>query len=196
MANYTFDRAFTDAVHNKIALTKIYEPLNWQPYLLDTKKAKEIDLFKGIDYVFTHEGKYKTVQERFREQKYQQYSDFTIRYRRDENPIADRRASEYYKMKAQYFVYGIINGNKEQLAEASDFIKYAVIDLQKVYQQLDTGNIVIVNNGKNVCKIENNKMICPVKFNTDGSSSFFPIDINLLVKLYSSDILIAQKGFF
>lgn len=195
MASYSFDRAFTDLVHRNIALPNIYAPLNWQPYLLDATKAKEIDMFKGIDYVFTHEGTYKTVQERFREQKYQQYSDFTIRYRRDDNPIADRHASEYYKMKAHYFVYGIINSSKEQVAHCTDFIKYAVIDLQKVYEQIDNGNIVIANNGKHFCQIQDDKMVCPIEYNTDGSSSFFPIDIHLLVKLWGDDMLLAQKGF-
>ena len=56
MATYSSDRAFTDMVHNTLALPKIYAPLNWQPYVLSAKKATEIDMFKGIDYVFTNDG--------------------------------------------------------------------------------------------------------------------------------------------
>jgi hypothetical protein len=41
----------------------------------------------------------------------------------------------------------------------------------------------------------NNKMECPVKFNKDGSSSFFPIDISLLINNWGHDTILAQKGF-
>ncbi len=194
MANYTSDRAFTDMVHNNIALPKIYAPLNWQPYQLSAEKASEIDMFKGIDYVFTNDG-FRTVQERFREKKYQQYTDFTIRYRRDQNPLSERHPSEYYKMKAAYFVYGITNCLKEDITPCTDFIKYAVIDLKKVYEKLDNGDILIRDNGKNFCEIVDGKIICPVKYNKDGSSSFFPIEISFLVKLWGNDMLVAQKGF-
>ena len=194
MANYTSDRAFTDMVHTNIALPKIYALLNWQPYILNAAKATEIDLFKGIDYVFTNDG-FKTVQERFREKKYQLYTDFTIRYRRDQNPLAERHQSEYYKIKADYFVYGITNCLKDDITPCTDFIKYAVIDLKKVYQKLDDGAILIQNNGKHFCEIIDDKIICPVKYNKDGSSSFFPIDIRFLVTLWGNEILVAQKGF-
>ena len=194
MATYSSDRAFTDMVHNTLALPKIYAPLNWQPYVLSAKKATEIDMFKGIDYVFTNDG-FITVQERFREKKYQQYTDFTIRYRRDQNPLAERHQSEYYKMKAAYFVYGITNCLKDDITPCTDFIKYAVIDLKKLYEKLDDGSILIQDNGKHLCQIIDGKMLCPVKYNTDGSSSFFPIEISFLVKLWGNDMLVAQKGF-
>ena len=49
---------------------------------------------------------------------------------------------------------------------------------------------------KNKCEIvDGNRIQCPIKYNTDGSSSFFPIDISYLVNLWGSDIVIAQKGF-
>lgn len=49
---------------------------------------------------------------------------------------------------------------------------------------------------KNKCEIVDGKRIkCPVKYNTDGSSSFFPIDISYLVKLWGNDMVIAQKVF-
>ena len=194
MATYSSDRAFTDMVHKTLALAKIYAPLNWQPYVLSAKKATEIDMFKGIDYVFTNDG-FITVQERFREKKYQQYTDFTIRYRRDQNPLAERHQSEYYKMKAAYFVYGITNCLKDDITPCTDFIKYAVIDLKKLYEKLDDGSILIQDNGKHLCQIIDGKMVCPVKYNTDGSSSFFPIEISFLVKLWGNDMLVAQKGF-
>lgn len=195
MANYISDRAFTDHIHNNVAIPVIYNPINWTQVNLDPDDAVHIDMFQGIDYVFNHNGTTKTVQERFRERKYQQYSDFTIRYRRDGNMHSDRHQSEYYKMKADYFTYGITNCLKDDLSQCSDFLKFAIIDLRIVYSKIDAGDILIRDNGRNTCRIIDNKIECPVKFNTDGSSSFFPIEISFLIDLWGNDIIIAQKGF-
>ena len=99
MSKYKNDRAFTDYVHQKLALPLIYKPIDWQKVQLRKDYAKYIDMTDGIDYIFRKDNQIKTVQERFREIKYQEFSDFTIRYRRDENKIEDRQESEYYKMK-------------------------------------------------------------------------------------------------
>lgn len=99
-------------------------------------------------------------------------------------------------MKAHYFTYGIIDSTKSNLKEASNFLKYAIIDLKRVYDKLDNNMIIISDNGKNTCEIvDGNRIECPVKYNTDGSSSFFPIDISFLVKIWGEEMLIAQKGF-
>ena len=137
-----------------------------------------------------------SVQERFRDKQYKDFTDFTIRYRRDFNKVGERHESEYYKMKAHYFTYGIIDSTKSNLKEASNFLKYAIIDLKRVYDKLDNNMIIISDNGKNTCEIvDGNRIECPVKYYTDGSSSFFPIDISFLVKIWGEEILIAQKGF-
>lgn len=196
MAIYSDDRAYTNYIHTHVALPKIYNLIYWVQVCLDHKIAEEIDMQQGIDYVFKdRSGATKTVQERFRESKYQKYSDFTIRYRRDGNIHSDRRESEYFKMKADYFTYGITNGSKLKLTECTDFIKFAIIDLRKVYEKIDCGLILIRDNKKNTCFIGNGKIICPIKYNKDGSSSFFPIDISYLVRLWGSEIIIFQKGF-
>jgi len=196
MAYYIKDRAFTDYIHRNLALSIIYTPINWTQVDLDNDYAEEIDMQQGIDYIFRDEnGNLKTVQERFREVKYQKYSDFTIRYRRDGNIHQDRHQSEYYKMKADYFTYGITNCYKTNLDRCTDFIKYAIIDLKKVYEKIDTGDIIIKDNGNNTCTLENNKIICPVKYNRDGSSSFFPIEISFLVQFWGEEIIVLQKGF-
>ena len=44
-------------------------------------------MMDGIDYVFRNGNTIMSVQERFREEKYKDFSDFTIRYRRDDNKI-------------------------------------------------------------------------------------------------------------
>ena len=196
MSKYLNDRAFTDYVHRNLAIQIIYKPLWWTQVQLKKDYAKYIDMIDGIDYIFRNGDNVMSVQERFREAKYQDYTDFTIRYRRDENKFKKRQQSEYYKMKAHYFTYGIINTSKKNVNDASDFIKYAIIDLKKVYQKLDSGDIIISDNNKNRCRIiSNSKLECPIKYNADGSSSFFPIDISYLVKLWGKGMLIAQKGF-
>jgi hypothetical protein len=196
MASYNQDRAFTDYIHKYIAIPKIYDPIGWQEVNFEKNYAEKMDMQQGIDYVFIDQNReLKTVQERFRESKYQQYSDFTIRYRRDGNFHPSRRESEYYKMKADYFTYGITNCLKFNINQCTDFIKYAVIDLRKVYEKIDNGLIIIRDNGKNTCEIIENKIVCPVKYNHDGSSSFFPIEIKYLVQLWGNEIILAQKGF-
>ncbi|EDP70616.1 hypothetical protein FBALC1_07653 [Flavobacteriales bacterium ALC-1] len=196
MSKYKSDRAFTDYVHKNLAKQLIYKPLNWVEVQLRQDYAKYIDMMDGIDYVFKDNDAIMSVQERFREKQYESFNDFTIRYRRDENKIEDRYESEYYKMKAHYFTYGIIDSSKTDVENATKFIKYAIIDLKKVYEKLDSKAIFITDNKKNTCEIvDGNRIECPVKYNSDGSSSFFPIDISYLVKLWGNDMLIAQKGF-
>ncbi|WP_299122661.1 hypothetical protein [uncultured Winogradskyella sp.] len=196
MSKYRNDRAFTDYVHKNLARPLIYRPLNWTEVQLRQDYAKYIDMMDGIDYVFRNGDNIMSVQERFREVQYKDYSDFTIRYRRDENKVEERHESEYYKVKAHYFTYGIIDKPKSNVEKASGFIKYAIIDLKKVYEKLDSKAIFISDNRQNKCKIvDGNRIECPVKYNTDGSSSFFPIDISYLVKLWGDNMVIAQKGF-
>lgn len=192
---YSTDRAFTNYIHKYIATPIIYDPLKWEKVQLKPDYAKHIDMLNGIDYVFRKGDEIKTVQERFRDVSYKNYNDFTIRYRRDTNKNNDRKESEYYKLKAHYFVYGIIDASKTDVKSAKDFIKYAIIDLKKVYDKLDSNAIYIKDNGENKCRIIDNKIECPVQYNKDGSSSFFPIDISYLVELWGEDMLITQKGF-
>lgn len=196
MSKYSTDRAFSDYVHRNLAIPLIYDSLNWKEVQLRKDYAKYIDMMDGIDYVFRKNNDIMTVQERFREKQYQTFNDFTIRYRRDSNKVKDRHESEYYKLKAHYFTYGIIDSSKDAINKDSTFIKYAIIDLKKVYDKIDTNEIRVVNNQENTSKIIDDHYIeCPVKYNIDGSSSFFPIDISFLVKLWGDEMLIAQKGF-
>ncbi|MDY2588216.1 hypothetical protein [Winogradskyella aquimaris] len=196
MSKYKIDRSFSDYVHQNLAVPLIYKPIDWKEIQLKQDYAKYIDMVDGIDYIFKNGNQIMTVQERFREKKYQNYTDFTIRYRRDLNQIKDRHKSEYYKMKAHYFTYGIIDSSKSDFKSAKDFIKYAIIDLKRVYEKLDEKNIFILDDGKKVCEIvDGNRIKCPVKYNSDGSSSFFPIDIAFLVKLWGERMVIAEKGF-
>lgn len=196
MSIYKSDRAFSDYIHKKLALPLIYEHLNWEEVQLRQDYAKYIDMLDGIDYVFRSGNSVMSVQERFRDKKYTSFNDFTIRYRRDFNAVESRHQSEYYKLKAHYFTYAIVDCSKENFMNATSFVKYAVIDLRKVYEKIDTQKIVVVDNGKHLCQLTNDKRIeCPILYNSDGSSSFFPIDIALLVKLWGSEMIITQMGF-
>lgn len=198
MANYISDRAFTDYVHNNIAMPKVYKPINWKKHKIAPDELKSLDINQGIDYVFKDsQGNIKTVQERFRESKYQRYTDFTIRYRRDNNTHTARVESEYYKMNAKFFTYGITNCLKSgNLRSCTDFLKFAIIDLEKVYAKIEEGSLLIRDNGRSFSRItKDNKIVCPVKYNRDGSSSFFPIDIAQLVQLWGNEMVVVQKGF-
>lgn len=193
---YSPDRTFTDHIHQHLAMPHIYAQLGWRPVTLNAEKARALDMDRGIDYVFERpQGGLVSVQERFREVKYKNFTDFTIRYRRDGNVHANRQQSEYFKMQADYFVYGITNGWKDKPAEISGFEKYAVVDLKQVYRRIDDGSIVIADNGRNHCSLSNDRITCPVKYNADGSSSFFPVDIQLLIRLWPVDVVLLQKGF-
>lgn len=196
MGNYLSDRVFTDHIHQHLAIPKIYTPLLWKKVNLDVAESTYADMHEGVDHVFECKGLRHSVQERFREIRYRNFNDFTIRYRRDGNRHADRQQSEYYKMKAGYFTYGITNCPKEKIMQCDDFLKYALIDLKMVYSRIDTGEIVIRDNGASVCKKTIDHIECPVKYNKDGSSSFFAIDIAMLAERWGNEMIIAQKGFF
>lgn len=196
---YSLDRGFTDYVH-KIAISKVYSNVGWIQQDIDSSALEYLDVHKGIDYLFkAKDGSIKSVQERFREKMYANYSDFTIRYRRDENPNKDRVKSEYYKMAADYFTYGITNGNKSDFNTVTNFLKVAIIDLKKVYQKIDESLIVIRKNNQKVCRIitedGERKIECPVLYNRDHSSSFFPIDIKFLIQLWGNEMVVYKDGF-
>lgn len=198
--NYSTDRSFTDYVHNNIAIPKVYREIGWTQHNIDPESLEYLDVQKGIDYLFkAPDGSIKTVQERFLEKMYANYSDFTIRYRRDESSYNDRIRSEYYKMAADYFTYGITNGMKSDFSSATDFLKVAIIDLKRVYHKIDEGLIVIRNNNQKKCRIINedgmSKIECPVLFNRDRSSSFFPIEINYIIDLWGEEMVVYKKGF-
>ena len=77
-----------------------------------------------------------------------------------------------------------------------DAVKFQKRSVEKVYTKIDSDEIIIEDNHRMTCQIIDDKIVCPIKYNRDGSSSFFPIDIYYLVKLWGSEIIISQKGFF
>lgn len=196
--NYKSDREFTNIVHSNLACKIIYPKLNWVIQDLNLKMLNNIDTRNAVDYIAIDKNKMKTItiQERFREKKYANYSDFTIRYKRDHNSHEERKLSEYFKLDADYFVYGIIDQDKVRVYDAREFIKYCVIDINKLKKYIDEEKIIIEENSNlKKCVTKDGKLICPVIENHDFSSSFFPVDIVLLSMLFDDELIILQDGF-
>lgn len=190
MAFYKDDRSFTNYVHENLALPLIYKKLGWTQKQIDASLLEYIDINEGVDYVFTgKQGEEIKSQERFRRTKYQTYSDCTLRYRRDNNPVVSRHKSEYYKVKADYLVYGITNN------DLTGFVKFVVVDLKVLFSKIDNG-LITPEYGGNFSRIVNGKMIAVIKDNVDDSSSFVAFDVKQLNQLFGSDnIILFQEGY-
>lgn len=198
MTFYKDDRGFTDFVHRQLAVSKIYSRLGWNENSMNPDLLEHIDVHHGIDYVMTNEkGMTVNIQERFRDSFYKSYSDATLRFRREFNPHPKRIKSEFYKIKADYLVYGITNGKK--FADArhtlTDFLKWVVLDLKFIKKQYEDGQIAIVTSRNTKCWVEKGILKCPENYNSDKSSSFVPFSIPLLCKIWGSEPIFAQGGF-
>ncbi len=199
MADYLADRKFTDLVHTEIALKEIYPQLGWQECPQSGELRDTLDLHLGIDYIVRDQsGHQHTVQERFRDYKYHNFTDFTLRYRRDSNPLPSRHESEFYKIKADFMVYGIINSSKCQVLEHApgiSFLKYAIVNLRAFYQYIADGQIILDPDLPRSRFIDG-KFYAAVNQNSDQSSSFVAFDIPMLYAMFGEDIIVAQKGYF
>ena len=131
MTYYNDDRKFTNYVHENIAKKQIYPKLNWIIQDINTIVAENVDINNSVDYfaIDSNNNKIITIQERFREKKYLNYNDFTIRYKRIFNKDPNRKLSEFFKLNVNYFVYGIIDQSKIDVNENGNFVKYAIICL-------------------------------------------------------------------
>jgi len=194
MASYQADRAFSEYIHRHLALP-LYARLGWRPVTLVQEDAQHFDIGTGIDRVLWDGQRMITLQERFRESRYAAYTDFTIRYRRDRNPHAGRRLSEFFKLRADYFAYGIANGHKRRPESCTAFLKFALIDLKALYRHIEAGHIRIVDDGTPACRLEADVLVCPVQYNRDGSSSFVPFDLPLLWQCWGKEVVVMQEGF-
>ncbi len=198
MTKYVDDRSFTNFVHQNLAVPILYNKLGWKEVSLSAEEMEKIDIQNGIDYLF-HDASNKIikVQERFRDSFYAKYNDCTLRYRRDQNSHVNRRKSEFYKVEADFLVYGITNGAKfiEKRNSVTGFIKYTFVDLRVLMKQIDNDNIIL-KRGINRSYINDNKLIAPIKENKDSSSSFVAFDVYQLHQLFGVEKIIRyQKGF-
>lgn len=197
MTYYSFDRRFTDYIHTNLAIRQIYNVLDWEQSDVSLEELNKLDLNDGIDYMFVD--KYNnniSVQERFREVKYKKYNDFTIRYRREYSQFKDRKESEFVKIKADYFVYGITNGYKSELKTNTRFEKYAVIDLFVIYELINSEKIKIDKSSK-ISYISDGVFYAGYNKNRDFSSDFIVFDIQKLYDQFKDlNIILIQYGFY
>jgi hypothetical protein len=193
---YLADRQFTDAVHRRIAIPKVYQPRGWVEVKLDPTLQLQLDNQKGIDYVFASGTNRFSVQERFRESKYRSYTDFTIRYQRPSDGGAPR-PSEFFKIQADYFLYGITDGSKHNLESNTDFIKVALVNFSAIRALLNDAKIVVDANlsGKTMVSDSSGVIRAPIINNHDNSSSFVPLDVPVLLASFGKTIIEYQKGF-
>ncbi|MEQ9441224.1 MAG: hypothetical protein RIG62_19430 [Cyclobacteriaceae bacterium] len=196
-ANYQQDRAFTDYVHQHIALPQVYQPLGWEPFHLSKQEKAQLDIHHGIDRVFhTPEGTLVTVQERFRTAAYATYQDVTFRYRRDQHADVQRRYSEFYKIQADYLLYGITDSHSKNTAtRLSGFVKVVLLQLAPLWKKLQTKEAVIDETKTGRCYWLNQQLVVPVNHNRDGSSSFIAWDVPLIARHWPHEIIVHQRGF-
>ena len=194
MAVYKDDRSFTDYIQQKVSIPKVYPIMGWQPEEIDEDELNKKDMNEGIDAIILDKnGEVKTLQYRYRDNYYIAYQDATLRYQRPYNSNSDRHLSEFFKIKADFLLYGISNGKKfsDNLKTNTELDKWVVIDLIKLSQKIEQGLVIIDDKmiGKTSQLIEG-KLKCPVVSNTDDSSNFVPFDIPTLIKLFSNLVLI------
>jgi len=198
MSLYSQDRGFTDFVHENLAVPIIYNSMDWSVKNIAPTELEKLDINKGVDYVITDgNGMVATVPERFRDNFYSKYNDATLRFRRDFNPNPSRVESEFYKIEADYLVYGITNGKKfiDKRHTLSDFVKWVVLDLRFIQNKYKSKELVIVSDNKITCWADKGVLYCPENFNPDRSSSFIPFDVPLMFSLWGMGPIVKQKGF-
>jgi hypothetical protein len=196
---YKDDRSFTNYVHDELVVSQIYkEELNWKIKDINPNELEVMDIHRGIDYVLIDiNNKDIYVQERFRDSFYQKYNDATIRYRRDNSSNPNRVQSEFYKIEADYLVYGITNGRKfvDKRHTLTGFIKWVVIDLNFLRKKFKGKLIKVTEERRTTCYMSDNVLCCPKNYNPDGSSSFIPLDVPLLHQLWGGEVIFKQFGF-
>lgn len=207
---YKEDRAYTDYNH-KLAEEQIYATYGISIYKPQTEEEKQRavndDIYKAIDYIgfIEKSGKPFAIQERTRSAKAAAYNDITIRFERPYNPNADRVQSEAYKLN--YFFYQnpdvpflmmyAVRGEDKNIASISmdSFVKYAFIDLRKLYYLIQNGNIVFEPwNKSRTSYTDKYVMHVPIKENPDKSSVFVTFDVAQLCNWFPG-VVLEHKGF-
>lgn len=152
--NFKSEMAFTNKIHAGIAMPKFYIP-NHMPNVI-SEVGTEADLKDGIDYVVQYDEESQvTVQERFRRSQYKIYRDVTFRYDKPSARGDIRR--EFFKIKAETFLYGIIN-------EAEDDFEWAVwFRVEPVIEAIKDGRVLY-----------------QFKSNGEGDTNFIAVNITAL----------------
>lgn len=127
--NIQSELGYTEKIHNQIAIPRFYNPYGFVN--VKSEVGSLADLRDGIDYTAVFEGTLYTIQERFRRHQYKGYGDITFRYDSKSNNVM----REYFKIKADYFLYGIAN-----IAE-DDFEWAVLVNVPKLIRAIEDGNI-------------------------------------------------------
>lgn len=156
---YEEDKEFTEVMHNIIR--KKYYPKIWKDFVSVESfttggKNKEFDLKLGIDRRIILKKSSLLIQERFRRSNYYHYNDLTIRFKR---PLHKQEFSEFFKIKADLFVYGWAN------KEMNDFLGIRIIKIKELIEL-----------------IKAKKIKFKTQENPDGSSNFLIISFNDIPK--------------
>lgn len=152
--NFKSEMAFTNEVHANIAMPKFYVP-HGMPNVR-SEVGTDADLKDGIDYVVEWDDTAEvTVQERFRRAKYKAYRDVTFRY--DKPSARGNIQREFFKIKAETFLYGIIN-------DAEDDFEWAI--LFKVEPVIEA--------------IKDGRVLYQYKSNGEGDTGFITVNITAL----------------
>lgn len=114
---------FTNRIHDSVAMPKIYIPNKMSNVISEV--GTKADLHDGIDYTIIDGKDTYSVQERFRRSKYKHYRDITFRYDTPEKPGHKR---EFFKIKADLFLYGIVNDAEDDFEWAIMFSVKPVVD--------------------------------------------------------------------
>lgn len=187
---YTLDRAFTDKVHKKLALLKIYRGLGWIEQEINEDVRARVDLNAAVDYVCVEKygGKTVTIQERFKDVSNKIYNHFTIRFESENGDGGDE-----LKLNADYLVYGTINSSKFEVDKATDFVKYVVVDVKKFMALIESG-VIVIEKDRNLgtSRMLGDKIYCPLMHFSDRSSSFVMVDVKMFKRVCPNGIVIQQ----
>lgn len=161
--SFNQDFNFSEQVHKQIAIPKIYQPNGFEK--IESNLHDKLDMGYGIDYTAWYKERKITIQERFRRSKYKHYRDVTLRYRRPFNRNQNRIKSEYFKINASHFLYGIVN------SQHNDFIWAVLYDVHQLIKAISDKDIDFTS-----------------KLNRDNSSSFLIIKIADLNKIGAIEV--------
>jgi hypothetical protein len=181
---------FSAYVHEHLALPIVYQRLRWEAADGDAPRAHIYS--GGIDRVFWNEhGSLVSVKEFFSDAHHAVDNCLWLKCR-----TTDTAPPEFFKSRADYQLIGITNGHSHQLETLTGFLRFAIVEMQKVYEKIASGELVMLQNTKNLSSvIENGRLYCPIHHAPDTRQSIFPIDITLAALLWGNQVVRLQKGF-
>jgi hypothetical protein len=143
--------SYTQRIHDTIAIPCFYNYYGFKS--VHSEVGTHADLREGIDYrAIDGNDNLWTIQERFRKYEYRHYGDITFRY----DSKSNNAVREYFKIKAKYFLYGVVNYDETNFEWAAVIVVPDVIEA-----------------------IENNKIPYTIKSNKGKDDSrFIAVSIN------------------